>query len=464
MTTLTFFGAAGSVTGSRFLLEIAGKRTLVDCGLFQGSKSNRVRNWEPFPVDPATIERVLLTHAHIDHSGYLPRLVSEGFKGDIHCTHATRELCEIMLKDSAHLQEEDARWANKKGFSKHKKALPLYTTADAEQSLRLFKPLHYGEELLLAESIRLKFRNAGHILGSAFIDLKRPAGQPQRKILFSGDFGRPGRPVLPEPDQVYNIDYLILESTYGDRLHAEVDPLDELAKTINDSFDRGGVLLIPAFSVGRTQTLLYAIRELEEQQRIAVAPVFMDSPMAISATQVFNQRITDCNLTARKEHQRGKNIFQPERLQICTTREQSKAINRVRGKAIIISASGMATGGRILHHLAARLGEARNTVLLIGYQAAGTRGRSLLEGHPQVKIHGAEVPVKAAVANISGFSAHGDYEEILAWLMAFNKPPRKTFIVHGEQEASQALAQRIEQQYNWEVEIPAFGSSYELDF
>ena len=464
MAKLSFFGAVGTVTGSRFLLETDGKKLLIDCGMFQGLKENRLRNWDNFPVDPATIDHVLLTHAHIDHSGYLPRFCRQGFKGRIHCTYATRDLCEIMLKDSAHLQEEDAKWANKRGYSKHSPALPLYTTEDAENALKLFTPHYYGEEIFLNDKLRIKFKDAGHILGSSFIDIKRVDGENSKRILFSGDFGRPDRPVLREPVQVYNIDYLIVESTYGNRLHDDVDPNEELARVINESYRRKGVLVIPAFSVGRTQTLLYAIRELEEDRKIPEMSIFVDSPMAINSTEVFKKHINDLNLTARKKNIEGTEIFTPKNLHICKTTDESKAINRINGRAIIISASGMATGGRILHHLAERLPDRRNTVLFIGYQAQGTRGRSLLEGKNEVKIHGRKVTVKAAIKNISGFSGHGDYDEILAWLSAFNKKPQKTFIVHGEEESSAALADKIRSRFGWNVEVPKFADSFELDF
>ncbi len=465
MAKLTFWGAVGTVTGSRFLLEIDAAKYLIDCGMFQGPKADRLRNWEPFPVDPAEIRRVFLTHAHIDHTGYLPRFCRGGFNGEIHSTHATRDLCEVMLHDSAHLQEEDARWANKRGYSKHSPALPLYTVKDAEYAMKFFKPLHYGYNFYLNENVRIKFKDAGHILGSSFIDFKRENNADSKKILFSGDFGRPDRPVLREPVQVYNVDYLVLESTYGNRLHdEEFAPDEELAEIIIESTKRRGVLVIPSFSVGRTQTLLYAIREMEQDKRIPELPVYVDSPMAISATKIFEKHINDLNLTARKKKLAGEDIFRPKNLHICRTVEESKKINSVAEKAIIISASGMVTGGRILHHLAYRLPDARNTVLFIGYQAQGTRGRAILDGKPEVKIHGAQVPVRARIESISGFSGHGDYREILAWLMGFNKKPKKTFIVHGEPEASAALAQKIKEMLHWNVEVPQYGQSFELEF
>jgi len=462
MEKLTFFGATGNVTGSRFLLELRGKKLLIDCGLFQGPKQHRLKNWDTFPVPPAEIDKVLLTHAHIDHTGYLPRFCKAGFSGLVHCTHATHDLCHILLKDSAHLQEEDAYWANKKGFSKHKPALPLYTVKDAENALTFFSPLHYDEDSYVGNDFRVKFKDAGHILGSSFIDIKSTNGKKSRKVLFSGDIGRPKRQILKEPVQVFNVDYLILESTYGNRLHDDISPEEELARVIQESLKRGGVLLIPSFAVGRTQTLLYMIRELEEQGKIPSLPVYVDSPMAIDATAIFKKRISDMNLTSRILTLKGEQIFHPKQLHLCKSKEQSVAINQHKSRAIIISASGMATGGRILHHLRHRLPYPQNTMLFIGYQAEGTRGRTILDGNSYVKLHGKHIPIKAKVENISGFSGHADYNEILAWLMGFNKPPEKTFIVHGETNASASLAEKIRKQFGWDVVIPGFAESFEL--
>jgi len=463
MARLTFFGATGTVTGSRFLLEAGDRHYLVDCGLFQGVKENRLRNWEPFPFPPDRIDKVFLTHAHIDHTGYLPRLWKEGFRGQVYCTHATAELCDILLRDSAHLHEEDARWANKKGYSKHSPALPLYTVEDAEQSLKLFSPLYYGEHLELGDNLRVKLKDAGHILGSSFVDLKRTANGSSRKIFFCGDFGRPERPVLSDPVQAYNVDYLVLESTYGNRLHENVDQKEELARVVRESVRRGGVLLVPAFSVGRSQTLLYLLRELEEEGGIRPLPVYLDSPMSINATAVFEKHIPDLDLAARVLTLQGKKIFRVSQLHYCRTVGESKAVNEIDGKAVIISANGMVTGGRILHHMVQRLPHAENTILFIGYQAEGTRGRLLADGAKSVRIHGQEVPVRARIEQISGFSGHPDSNEILAWLMGFNRPPEKTFVVHGEPDSSQALAQRIRDKLGWTVEVPEFGQSFELD-
>jgi metallo-beta-lactamase family protein len=463
MAQITFHGAAGTVTGSRHQLQIDGKNVLIDCGMFQGPKAIRSRNWEPFAVDPAQFDHVFLTHAHIDHTGYLPRFVQQGFHGPVVSTHATSELCKVMLHDSAHLQEEDAKWANKKGFSKHSPALPLYTAVDVDATLPLLHPVHYGDLYQLTQNTRVKFHDSGHILGAAMIDFKTITPSGTRKILFSGDMGRPEIPVLKDPDQVYNVDYLVLESTYGNRLHSDSEPIEELVRVINQSIERGGTLVIPAFSVGRTQTLLYLIRLLEEEGKIPSIPVYVDSPMAIEALQIFEDHIRDFDLYARMQAMQGKRIFYPAQLHVCRSKEESIKINSVTSRAIIISASGMVTGGRILHHLAKRLPERRNTVLLIGYQAEGTRGRSIQEGKATVKIHGAQVPIEAHVEMIDGFSGHADYHELLAWLMAFNKAPKEVFIVHGNEDASTAMAEHIKRTYGWNVTIPKMGESFRLE-
>lgn len=462
MAKLTFLGATQTVTGSKFLLEADGKKLLIDCGLFQGLKELRLRNWEDFPMAPASIDMVILTHAHIDHTGYLPKLVQLGFKGKVYATPATADLCGIMLPDSAHLQEEDAKYANKKQFSKHQPALPLYTVTDAERALELFEPLPYGKKINLSPNVTLCYRDAGHILGSAFVDLRIQQEKGERRILFSGDLGRPAQPILRDPHTVYGTDYLVIESTYGDRLHGETDRKEDLARVINESYERGGVLIVPSFAVGRTQELLFTIRELEEEKRIPVMPIFVDSPMAIHATRVFEKNAQDHDLESKVAALKGVEILKTNDLRIAQTAEQSKAINNISGKAIIISASGMVTGGRILHHLVNRLGNPQNTVLFIGYQAEGTRGRTILEGAETVKIHGQQVPINARIEQISGFSAHADYNEILAWLSNFNEAPRKIFIVHGEVSQSAALGQRIGKKYNWETLIPQYLQSFEL--
>ena len=464
-TKLSFFGATGTVTGSRHMLETAGKKLLIDCGLFQGLKKTRIRNWEPFPIPPADIDRILLTHAHIDHSGYIPRFCKESFNGKIHCTHATHELCKIMLMDSGHLQEEDAKWANKKRFSKHTPAMPLYTQQDAEKSLKLFDPVHYGEDIHVTDNIRVKFKDAGHILGSSFVDVKIKEDNKTKRIFFSGDLGSPLRPILHDPVQAYEVDYLILESTYGDRLHTDSHGSrdQELARVINDSIKRGGMLLIPSFAVERSQELLYYIRELEQKNLIPSIPVYLDSPMAINATKVFEKMTSLYDFQAKLQLLDNKNILSPKQITYTKDVNDSKALAEVKGPAIILSASGMLQGGRILHHLQQRLSKPENTILFVGYQAEGTRGRALLEGKKEVKIHGQKIYVNAKIENISGFSGHADYNEIIAWLMGFNRPPKKTFIVHGEPDASKALAEKIKSKFGWDTVIPEFKQSFDLN-
>jgi len=463
MAKISFFGATGCVTGSRFLFETDNLRILVDCGLFQGSKENRLRNWEKFPAPPSTIDRVLVTHAHTDHAGFLPRLGKQGFSGKVHCTRPTADLCRILLLDSAHIQEEDARWANKKGFSKHKPALPLFTVSDAEKVLSQFDPVHYGEQLDLSDSIRVKFKDAGHLLGSAFIDIRKTDGKRRRKIVFCGDLGRPSSALLRDPVQVYDIDYLVMESTYGDRLHDDTSFREDLIRVIKESIEREGVLMIPSFAVGRTQTLLYVLRGLEEAGSIPVLPIYVDSPMALDALAVYEKRIKDQNLASRTLRIKGKDVFRPRNLHLCDTPNQSKTISAVGSPAVIIASNGMVTSGRILHHLIQRLPDPKNTVLFVGYQAEGTRGRDMIDGKESVKIHGRHVSIGAKIENLTGLSGHADYHETLAWLMGLNRPPEKLFIVHGEPKASEALATRIREEFGWEVVVPAAEEEYELD-
>jgi metallo-beta-lactamase family protein len=464
MMRLSFLGAAGTVTGSRHMIEVNDKRLLVDCGLFQGPKKNRLKNWEPFPVEPSSIDAIMLTHAHIDHIGFLPAVVNEGFRGPIHCTRATADLAGILLPDTGHLQEEEAKWANKKGYSKHKPAKPLFTEEDAKAALQYLEPVDYGDHFEPAPKLRAKYRDTGHILGAGFLDLKSEAGGKRRKIVFTGDLGRPTDAILRAPAPAYNVDYLVMESTYGDRLHKEEFSDDELARVVNESMERGGVLVIPAFAVGRSQTLLYVLRELEEAGRIPEVPVYLDSPMANHALNIHKRHIADLNLTARKQSLSGVKLFHPKNLRLSVSREQSMEINDIRSGAIIISASGMVTGGRILHHIKERIPEKRNTVLFIGYQAEGTRGKSILEGRETVRMFGREFPVKAQIERIEGFSGHADYHEMLAWLMGFNRSPERVFLVHGEPEAAQAMAGHIRKQFKWDVSVPSEGDHVLLDF
>jgi metallo-beta-lactamase family protein len=407
MASIRFLGAAGTVTGSRFLVQSGSVRVLVDAGLFQGPKELRLRNRAPWTVPPASIDAVVLTHAHLDHTGALPQLIKSGFRGLAHCTPATRDLAGLLLPDSGRLQEEEARYANRKGYSKHApNAAPLYTEDDALAALARLSPLTYGDEREIASGVRLRFRRAGHILGSALVELTLQGPRPLR-LLFSGDLGRYGAPILPDPEPGAAADALVLESTYGGKRHPEASPAATLADEIRRAVREGGAIVVPAFTVGRTQEVLFTLRELEEKGEIPALPVFVDSPMAVDATAIFLTHRADHDNEMTRLLAAGKEPLRPAKLTFCRTAEQSKALNDVRGPCVILSASGMATGGRVLHHLARRLPDPRTTVLLVGFQAAGTRGASLQDGAPTVRIHGEDVAVKARVASISGFSTPG---------------------------------------------------------
>lgn len=443
---LTFLGAVGTVTGSKYLVDVPGARLLVDCGLFQGFKQLRLRNWAPLPIDPASIDAVVLTHAHIDHSGYLPLLIRNGFAGRVYATEATRDLCAILLPDSGHLQEKDAEFANRHGFSKHRPALPLYTRADAMVALERFTTVPFDRPRSLAEGIELRFRRAGHILGAAILELVL-AGT---KLVLSGDLGRYDSPTMLDPTAIVEADYLVVESTYGDRLHEPVDPEDRLAEAIDRATGRGGTVLIPAFAVGRAQTLLYHLHRLKQRRRIPDLPVYLDSPMAIDASQVGRAHPADHRLGAAEYHA------------ACSVARyvqdvgESKALDVDATPKVIISASGMATGGRVLHHLKHYATDPRHIILFAGYQAAGTRGAALVGGAESVKIHGDYVRVRAEVANLDMLSAHADAAEIMRWLGNFRRPPRTTFITHGEPAASDALRRRIEESLGWNCVVPDY--------
>lgn len=447
-----FFGAAGTVTGSKHLVTANGRRVLLDCGLFQGLKELRQRNWDAPPFSPSELDAVVLSHAHIDHSGYLPLLVRRGFHGPVYCTNSTAELLGILLPDSAYLQEKQAAHANYLGYSKHAPALPLYTAQDAQEALGLLQPQPFGESIGVTDGIAAVFRTAGHILGSATVDLQLDGtlGAEPRHLVYSGDLGRWGRPILHDPQPVPQADYLLLESTYGNRTHpADVD--EQLASCIRTAAERGGALLVPAFAVGRTQELLWWIRQLEHDARIPTLPVHVDSPMAIDVTDIYLRNTPEHDLDMRRLENAGHHPLYPRQFHLARTQEESMALNAVRGPVIIISASGMATGGRILHHLKLRLSDRRTTVLLVGFQAAGTRGRDLLEGASEVRIHGEDVRVKAHVESLDGLSAHADQGELLQWLSGFERPPRATHLVHGEPDATAALAEAIDERYGWDV-------------
>ena len=456
MASIRFLGAAGTVTGSRFLVEAAGRRVLVDAGLFQGLKELRLRNREPFPVSPATIDAVVLTHAHIDHSGALPLLCRSGFRGSAFCTPATADLARIMLPDSARLHEEEARYANAKGYSRHApRALPLYDTADAEAAIGRLRTLRYGKAREIVPGFTLSYTRAGHILGSASALLTVPTGSGGLgRILFSGDLGRYGAPILPDPEAPPESDFLVVESTYGDRAHPPDMAADALEREVLAAVARGGAILVPAFAIGRTQDVLFLLRQLEQEGRIPSLPIFVDSPMASDATPVYRAHREDHDLEMDALLDRGVEPLTPARLTFTRTVDQSKAINQVHGPCIIISASGMATGGRVLHHLERRLPEPSTTILLVGFQAVGTRGWSLLNGAATVRMHGKDVPVRARVVALPGFSAHGDRDELGRWLDGAPRAPRRTFCVHGEPAALAAQAGRIAAR-GWEVHVPA---------
>jgi metallo-beta-lactamase family protein len=458
MSTIRFLGAAGTVTGSMHLVSANGRRVLLDCGLFQGLKELRLRNWREPAFDPKAIDAVVLSHAHIDHSGSLPLLVRRGYHGPIFCTPATADLLGVLLPDSAHLQEEEADRANRYGYSKHKPALPLYTTVDAQRALDQLERTGYDRAFPVAGDLTVTYRTAGHILGAATVDLKLGAGP---RIVYSGDLGRYDRPILPDPDPVSEADVLLLESTYGDREHP-AGVADELARVIKEAADRGGAVLIPAFVVDRTQEVLWLLQHLEEERRIPVLPVYVDSPSATEVTEIYRRHVEEQDGEMRQRAQDGKNPLRTERIQFCRSVQESKRLNEVRGPVIIISASGMATGGRILHHLQRRLPDPRTTVLLVGYQAAGTRGRSLQDGARTIKMLGEQVPVRARVETIHGLSAHADQAETLRWLAGFARPPRVTYLVHGEPEAARALAQAITARYRWTVRVAQDGEQIDL--
>jgi len=449
---LSFLGATETVTGSKYLIENNDKKILIDCGLFQGHKTLRLRNWAKLPFDPATLDAVILTHAHIDHSGYIPLLVKHGFKGKIYCSSATYDLCKILLPDSGYLQEEDARRANKYGYSRHDVAKALYTQADAMAALTNFHPVKFHKAFKIGDDLEITLSRAGHILGAAFIHIDNG----QKTIVFSGDIGRPNDPVMVLPEHIEAADYLVVESTYGDRLHDKADPVDMIGDVITSTAAKGGMVVIPAFAVGRSQNLLYYIHDLKRKGKIPNIPIYLDSPMAINVT----------NLLCR--HGDDHKLSNQEWADVCDIAtytksvEESKNIGRQAMPSIIISASGMATGGRILHHLKNYIGDSRHTILFTGFQAGGTRGDRILKGEKDIKIHGQMWPVRARIEYMGNTSAHADYQEILDWLSYVKTPPLKVFVIHGESEASTALRDKIEETYGWDVCVPKYLQQVEL--
>ncbi|HEX7780405.1 MAG TPA: MBL fold metallo-hydrolase [Vicinamibacterales bacterium] len=470
MATLTFLGAARTVTGSKHLLDLGGHRILVDCGMFQGLKALRERNWQPLPVDAKSIDAVLLTHAHLDHCGLLPRLVGQGFTGRIFCTPATADLAKIVLADAAKLQEEDAERANRKGYTKHQPAMPLFSVADANRAMLQLQPVGYDRQMPIVPGVTFEFINAGHLLGSAYARVTVEA--TGRTLLFGGDLGRFNRPVLPDPSFIDKADVLLVESTYGDRAHEKDDGGKLLAGIINDTVARQGKVVIPAFALGRVEELLYWVSLLEERGFVAALPVYVDSPMASSVLAEYRRRLGELDpdvsryAVATGQHaasERRAVAFATANLRVLTSIKESRAVQESTRPAVVISSSGMATGGRVLHHLTRVLPDARNTVLFAGYQAAGTRGRSLKDGARAVRIHGQDVPVRARIASLESMSAHADANEILRWLRRFKNPPALTCLVHGEPGPMDVLRARIERELGWKnVRTPNHGEKLEI--
>jgi metallo-beta-lactamase family protein len=463
MPKITFLGAAHTVTGSKYLVEAEGKKLLVDCGLFEGTKELRQRNWNKLPVDPASIDWVMLTHAHIDHTGYLPRLVRDGYHGPIYSNAATHELCALLLPDSAHLQEEDAAYAARKGYSSHTPPLPLYTVEESKAALDQFRVISRMESFRISPQFSVRPHDAGHILGSSWLELTITENGKQTLVVFSGDVGRYDQPILKDPESPTSADYLLCESTYGDRDHPTGSVEDELADIVNRTAKRGGAAVIPSFAVGRTQTLMYYLRKLEEKQRIPHLPVFVDSPMAINVTGLYMSHHEDHDAEFNVLENTGSHDpLNCHEVHMTRTVEDSKKINDVVSPCIIISASGMITGGRVLHHLARRLPDSRSSVLLVGYQAEGSGGRALLDGAKYLRIHGEEVPVRAEIVEIAQLSAHAGKSELLRWLSKFQAPPKQTFLVHGEPVALESFRTAIAAQYRWPVTIPDYLQTVEL--
>ena len=448
---LTFLGAAGTVTGSKYLIEAGGLRILVDCGLFQGYKNLRLLNWQPLPVKPKEIDAVVLTHAHLDHSGALPLLVREGYRGPVYTTRATNELCGLLLPDSGHLQEADAEFANRHKSTKHQTALPLYTEEDALRALKLFKPIDFDEPMTLGP-LQLRLRGAGHILGASSAELRHG----DHTLLMSGDIGRPDDLMMKPPVSIDHGDTLVIESTYGDRTHEDGDHAGELADVIRRTAARGGMVIVPAFAVGRAQALLYQIWLLKKANQIPDLPVFLDSPMAIDTTAIYQRHANEHRLSADDCRHMGSVA------RFCRTPDQSRELNQLTYPAIIISASGMATGGRILHHLKNHLGDRRCSVVFAGFQAGGTRGARLVQGERSIRIFGQDVVVNAEIVSLPGMSAHADAGQIMDWLKTAKRPPQHVYITHGEHDAADALRRRIQQELGWYASVPMMGDRVEV--
>lgn len=457
---IQFLGGTNTVTGSKFYLSNGSNSWLIECGLFQGLKELRRRNWNPLPIDEKEIKAIILTHAHIDHSGYLPVVVNRGFNGPILASESTVELCKILLPDAGYIQEEDTRFAAKKGFSKHHPPLPLYTYDDAVNSLKCFQAIPDQEWYHLSDNVRLMLRPAGHILGSRFINFSVDEGKRHFNILFAGDIGGYDALIAVDPGVVKSVTYLVLEATYGDRLHEEEDILARFEGIINRTIKRGGKVVVPSFAVGRTQEVLYILRKLEKQGRLPNIPIFLNSPLAIDATDIYERYMHEHNFF--KNGIAPKEAFHPSRLVMVQDADDSKHLNDLDKPAIIISSSGMMTGGRILHHLKAYLPDPKSTLVITGFQVAGTRGRAILDGAKAVKIHGVPVAVNCEIEFIESLSAHGDWRDIMRWLKGFEKAPKITFLVHGEPDGLNAMKERIENELKWNVTIPKYLEKFDL--
>jgi metallo-beta-lactamase family protein len=449
---LSFYGATQTVTGSRYLLKGDAGRVLVDCGLFQGYKHLRLKNWARLPFDPAAVDAVLLTHAHLDHSGYLPRLLQQGFRGPIYATRATIDLCRILLPDSGHLQEEQAEFANRHRFSKHSPALPLYTEREANECLKRFRAITFGEVFEAVPGMRVQFSHAGHLLGAGSIRMESTG----TSVLFSGDIGRPADPLMRPPDSPLPADYVVVESTYGDRRHPAVEPQAEMGDVIRRTCERSGIVVIPTFAVGRAQLLLLLISRLKASRAIPDVPVYLDSPMAIDATELLTRHSAEHRLSAAEAATVGRTV------RLVHTAEESKALDRIREPAIILAASGMATGGRVVHHLKVFMTDPRNTILFSGFQAGGTRGASLVAGTRELRIHGEMFPVRAEVCQLQAASAHADADEVIAWLRQLRTAPRHVYVTHGEPGASDSLRQRLQSELGWSASAPEYRDEAQL--
>lgn len=463
MTKISFYGGVGTVTGSKYLLEHNGRRVLIDCGLFQGLKELRERNWQDPPFDPRGIDAIIITHAHIDHTGYLPRVVKLGYEGPVFTSNGSSDLLKILLPDSGRLQEEEADYRNRHALTSHSPALPLYDENDAKSAIKLIKAVpNDGRPVEVCEGITASFLVAGHIIGASLVLIEMASTEGPIRFLFSGDLGHYDQPIVKDPAHPPECDYLMVESTYGNRLHGDVSSDVQMARIINEAADRDGPILIPAFAVGRTQEVLYLIRELEDAGRIPVLPVIVDSPMAAQATQVYNRWTEEHDEEYASILMQKRHPLRTASMQTTSTRDESKRLNTLKGSRIIVSASGMMTGGRVLHHAMRMLPDENATVIFVGYQAAGTTGRRILDGEREVKIMKNWVPVRCRIEKVEGFSAHADWKAVIRWLEGLPGSPRMVFTTHGEPDAAEAMAGHIRDRFGWSVVVPEYGQSIEL--